>query len=618
MLLETFSYAIFLVLLILSTWLLFQRRKFLLRRKMKEPVRLQSMMFYLVAGFLMFLAITAKWILWWPEVLPIPEGQGIVTQVPGLSRSVYRAKEVLLQITVILGDLVTVYRLWIISSRDKITVVFPIMGLIGFLVCIIMLSGPLNDTVNTPILIVEGKLRMKPWDLGAVTATVSITVYITLMIGWIILKARIRIGVKALGHSFTQALSIVVESAAIYTIWNLMLIISGAAFRSPVALCFLDSVPAIYGISVTLINVRVGLGWARGDERVAGPFRSLKPGMGHSRWLSARVLGASAYYQIDPYDLISILLESLSYGIFLVLFILSTALLFQRRRAFLREEGSEPVKLRSLLFYLVTGVMMFFSITANWAFWWAEVLPIHARGPGVVAHIPRLSTTAYRLEQVFLKITVILGDSITIYRLWILSNGNKTMIIFPVVGLLGFVACAISLSGPANEGLTRLIPIIDGKLKLTPWDIAATACTVSITVYVTVMITWIIAKARLYVGAKALEGGVKQALVLIVESAAIYTLWNLLFFIAGLGFENEIADSLLHCMPAVSGISVMLINSQQRQKERSILIGPKGHSHQDGGSHRFLEWPSARNYYYRVTGRYRARGCKELNVIRNS
>lgn len=302
--------------------------------------------------------------------------------------------------------------------------------------------------------------------------------------------------------------------------------------------------------------------------------------------LASEDQSGAVFYLVDPYDIISALLETLSYGIFLVLFLLSTALLVQRRNAFLRERETERVKLRSLMFYLVTGVLMFMTITAKWAFWWAEFLPIPGHGPGIVAELPRLKPTAYRLTQVCLKITVMLGDIITIYRLWVLSNGNKTMIVFPIVGLLGFLACAIALAGPASESSTRLIPIIHGKLELLPWDIAATSCTVGITVYVTVMIAWIIMKSRMYLGAKVLEHGVRRALVIMVESAAIYTIWNLLFLIAGLGFQSRIGLSLIHCMPTISGISVMLINvrvglgwalSQDERVGAHIAANPRRH-----------------------------------------
>jgi hypothetical protein len=77
-------------------------------------------------------------------------------------------------------------------------------------------------------------------------------------------------------------------------------------------------------------------------------------------------LGNQVFFEVDPYDIIAILLETLSYGIFLVLFLLSTVLLLRRRRVILneKEKTRESTKMRSLMIYLITGVMMFCTITA--------------------------------------------------------------------------------------------------------------------------------------------------------------------------------------------------------------------------------------------------------------
>lgn len=70
------------------------------------------------------------------------------------------------------------------------------------------------------------------------------------------------------------------------------------------------------------------------------------------------------FFQIDPYEIISILIETLVYGAFLVLFTLSTVLLLQKRRTLLKEKAQESKKLRSMTLYLVMGMLMFCTITA--------------------------------------------------------------------------------------------------------------------------------------------------------------------------------------------------------------------------------------------------------------
>jgi len=264
-------------------------------------------------------------------------------------------------------------------------------------------------------------------------------------------------------------------------------------------------------------------------------------------------------FQVDPYDIIGILIETLIYGAFLVLFTLSTVLLLQRRRACAQDKAGEATKLRSLNFYLVMSVLMFCTISAKWIFYWPEVLPFP--GPEEVSpQIPRLSRTAYRFKESCIQATVLLGDSITIYRLWVLTSGSILLVTPPIMGLFGFIACAISLSGPFNDTRETFVPIQNGKLKLTQWDVAATATTLSITIYVTVVISWIILSAQSRAGVVLGGHRLKKAVGVIVESAAISATWNLLFFIAGLGFQCQIALALLDSLPAVYGVSAMLIN----------------------------------------------------------
>lgn len=52
--------------------------------------------------------------------------------------------------------------------------------------------------------------------------------------------------------------------------WNLCFFISGVGFQDEAALCFLDSIPAVYGIAAMLINVRVGLQFTQ-NNRVPAP-----------------------------------------------------------------------------------------------------------------------------------------------------------------------------------------------------------------------------------------------------------------------------------------------------------------------------------------------------------
>ncbi|KAJ3576715.1 hypothetical protein NP233_g265 [Leucocoprinus birnbaumii] len=417
-LIETVCYGVFLILFALSTYLLVQRRRYYLR-KSNEKRRLRSIMIYQVTGVLMFLTITAKWSFWWAEVFPIHNSQesGVPTRLPRLKRISYRMEEVVTQLTIVLGDLITIYRLWILSSRNKPMIVFPILAFFGYLACAISLSGPVNDTTDKPIPIRDGKLRMTNWDIAVVTSTVSITVYIVVAIAWIILRTRYKVASTKISgsRSLNQALVILVESAALYA----------------------------------------------------------------------------------------------------------------------------------------------------------------------------LSRSVYRAKEVLLQITVILGDLVTIYRLWILSSRSKITVAFPIVSLIGFLVCIIMLWGPLSGTLATPIPVIDGKLEMKPWDFGAVAATVSITVYITLMIGWIILKARIRTGVMALGQGFTHALTIVVESATIYTIWNLMLIISGAAFQSPVALCFFDSVPAIYGISVTLINVRvglgwARGDERVAVVFPNARQNPPG------------------------------------
>jgi len=66
-----------------------------------------------------------------------------------------------------------------------------------------------------------------------------------------------------------------------FSTWNLLFFVAGLGFNSQITLCLLNCLPGVYGVSAMLINVRVGLGFARGAGGSAGiSTRSGFPGRG--------------------------------------------------------------------------------------------------------------------------------------------------------------------------------------------------------------------------------------------------------------------------------------------------------------------------------------------------
>jgi len=85
------------------------------------------------------------------------------------------------------------------------------------------------------------------------------------------------------------------------SLWNIFFIITGMGLKSKIALTFLDCIPAVYGISITLINVRVGLGWARShDAYRASPSRPAG-GRNRRRCLSISHTQRGVYVSTEVY-----------------------------------------------------------------------------------------------------------------------------------------------------------------------------------------------------------------------------------------------------------------------------------------------------------------------------
>ncbi|KXN89209.1 hypothetical protein AN958_05912 [Leucoagaricus sp. SymC.cos] len=68
------------------------------------------------------------------------------------------------------------------------------------------------------------------------------------------------------GHKFlNKTIGIIVESAALNTVWMLTYLML-YLFQHEFSILLLHAYPSVSGIATTLVNVRVGLGWAAGEK----------------------------------------------------------------------------------------------------------------------------------------------------------------------------------------------------------------------------------------------------------------------------------------------------------------------------------------------------------------
>ncbi|EKM78251.1 hypothetical protein AGABI1DRAFT_92596 [Agaricus bisporus var. burnettii JB137-S8] len=204
----------------------------------------------------MFLCITGVWAFSWTRLLRpnlINEGsatslyintkldQGSGSLNPGVV-----GRAVLFVAASKLSDAILTYRLWIITRKSMWMMSFPILRQVTCVALIIIYAN--NEIVSMQ------------WVLVLICLSVCLNVYFT---GSILYRVK-KLGtlVRFGGGDILKAIVIIVESAAIYTIWLIVLIIANITHADAMGGVLSNGVAHIAGIVSMLVNVRVGLNWA--------------------------------------------------------------------------------------------------------------------------------------------------------------------------------------------------------------------------------------------------------------------------------------------------------------------------------------------------------------------
>jgi len=133
---------------------------------------------------------------------------------------------------VAVGDAMVIYRLWVIRAYNVYVVVLPVLSLF--------------DTT-------AGR-----WVIGNVVCTLCTNVYCTAMIVSRIWKLNTADRPYCV-DGLTAVSVVIIESAALYTAWSMFCSIA-YQLKSELQNVAIETLPAVAGISLTLINVRASLG----------------------------------------------------------------------------------------------------------------------------------------------------------------------------------------------------------------------------------------------------------------------------------------------------------------------------------------------------------------------
>ncbi|THU84510.1 hypothetical protein K435DRAFT_927939 [Dendrothele bispora CBS 962.96] len=259
-----FTYGIFIVLWIISIVLMINRlittntrpytRSFsyglIVCMALRRPL--------IISVILLFLFNTGQWIILFVRIL---KAFGEIPDTSWPTRFLYNYAEptevaytIIATTSIFISDCIIVsliYRLWCIWNYQFSVIIFPILSTAGLLACSIgtvhrYTSFRAGDDIFATA---EGR-----WMLSVFTLT--LTYYVCRLI--VLFEYNCSI-------SLQKVLMIFVESAALYMLWALAVIVA-YGLRSTVFVIIIHVGPPIAGIACCMISIRIGLGWAQGSS----------------------------------------------------------------------------------------------------------------------------------------------------------------------------------------------------------------------------------------------------------------------------------------------------------------------------------------------------------------
>ncbi|KAK1233097.1 hypothetical protein PQX77_003737 [Marasmius sp. AFHP31] len=195
-----------------------------------------------------------------------------------------------------------------------------------------------------------------------------------------------------------------------------------------------------------------------------------------------------------PVCLANVAIESLLYGIFFILNAVSLLLALQTLPRYQPSTGLRPMSsLKRVVSVLkkpmfVGSAPLFITVTAHWictvlrSF---EAFISFKNGTEPTIYYLDVSQPTYIAKSGLMFASVIISDSMMVYRLWVVWNYNYRIAVLPFLNILAFVACGV--------GTTRLYAVAPSGMALihyqeaTSWVIADVVLSVFTNTYSTSM-----------------------------------------------------------------------------------------------------------------------------------
>ncbi|ESK89280.1 hypothetical protein Moror_1218 [Moniliophthora roreri MCA 2997] len=207
-------------------------------------------------GALVLLAtITAHWILMIIRLFEdFQHGAQLINSTLNLPSRAKMAKAALMLVTLVTGELMLIYRLWLVWRRF-VAITLPILSLAGLAACGIGLIHSLSRS---------GSMQTSmPWGIGETVCGLATAVYCSIVFGGILYNTtwKSRLYRSDRKSYLVEVLDIIIQCGALFSLWFLAYTVAYLV-RSPIESLLADTLVTITGISFALVKARTYVGRA--------------------------------------------------------------------------------------------------------------------------------------------------------------------------------------------------------------------------------------------------------------------------------------------------------------------------------------------------------------------
>ncbi|KAF9044675.1 hypothetical protein BDP27DRAFT_1305171 [Rhodocollybia butyracea] len=263
---KSFAYGIFFMLSIASSIFIILRHSPLANKSKYTPCPSWILFFrspMVIGSIGIFMCVTAHWIITFIRLfeafVTAEDPLGPAHFVNDVAQPTYIVKAGLLGASLIIVDILVIYRLWIVTDKKLYIIVLPVITWIGLLISNIGITYLFSRrTLGTDVF---ASVAVR-WTTSQCVFSLCTNIYCTGMICRTLIRHYQMTYTHGLSTNILKVLAIFVESATIYTAWTIFFFIT-ELLKIDMQHFAIDVFPSVAGISFMLIQVRVGLGWAK-------------------------------------------------------------------------------------------------------------------------------------------------------------------------------------------------------------------------------------------------------------------------------------------------------------------------------------------------------------------